>query len=145
LDARGRVDERHRLFDGAAPTLVATTDRSSEERREAWRRAGADVTVFAAVSGGLSLRELLEGLGKRDVQQLLLEGGPTLAWSAVDAGLVDKVVLYLAPKLLGGVEAPGALAGAGFAPLDRAAELRIADVRMIGNDVRVEADVHRDH
>jgi diaminohydroxyphosphoribosylaminopyrimidine deaminase/5-amino-6-(5-phosphoribosylamino)uracil reductase len=53
-------------------------------------------------------------------------------------------VLYLAPRLLGGVGAPGVLAGSGFAPLDRAAQLRITDVEMIGNDVRVEADVHRD-
>jgi diaminohydroxyphosphoribosylaminopyrimidine deaminase / 5-amino-6-(5-phosphoribosylamino)uracil reductase len=144
VDARGRVDERHRLFDGAAPTLVATTDRSSGERREEWRRAGADVTVFGAAPGGLSLPELLGHLGKHDVQHVLLEGGPTIAWSAVEADLVDEIVLYLAPKLLGGVEAPGVLAGSGFAPLDRAARLRITDVEMIGNDVRVEADVHRD-
>jgi diaminohydroxyphosphoribosylaminopyrimidine deaminase / 5-amino-6-(5-phosphoribosylamino)uracil reductase len=144
VDPRGRVDERRRLFDGSAPTLVATTDRSSEERREAWRRAGADVLVLGAASGGLSLPELLEHLGKRDVQQLLLEGGPTLAWSAVEADLVDRIVLYLAPRLLGGAEAPSILAGSGFAPLERAAQLRITDVRLIGNDVRVEADVHRD-
>jgi diaminohydroxyphosphoribosylaminopyrimidine deaminase/5-amino-6-(5-phosphoribosylamino)uracil reductase len=144
VDSRGRVDARHRLFDGAAHTLVATTDRSSEERREAWRASGAEVETFGAIDDGLSLASLLEHLGKRDVQQLLVEGGPTLAWAAVAGGLVDAVVLYLAPKLLGGLDAPGALAGAGIAPVGNAVDLEITSVAQVGNDIRVEADVHRD-
>jgi diaminohydroxyphosphoribosylaminopyrimidine deaminase/5-amino-6-(5-phosphoribosylamino)uracil reductase len=144
VDSRGRVDASHRLFEGDAPTLVATTDRSPEGRRDAWRTAGAEVETFGAVDDGLSLHSLLEHLGKRDVQQLLLEGGPTLAWGAVEAGLVDRLVLYLAPKLLGGVDAPGVLSGTGFAPVARALNLDITSVDLLGADVRVEADVHRD-
>ncbi|HXF72630.1 MAG TPA: dihydrofolate reductase family protein, partial [Actinomycetota bacterium] len=94
--------------------------------------------------GGVSIPALLEHLGKRDVQHLLLEGGPTLAFAAVAAGCVDRVVLYLAPKLLGGAAAPGALAGEGFAPVGEAVRLRIIGVRRVGEDLRVEADVHRD-
>ena len=83
-------------------------------------------------------------LGKRDVQGVLLEGGPTLAWSFVRERLVDRVVLYLAPKLIGGSEAPGVLMGEGFAPIGDAATLRIVSVDGVGDDVQVEADVHRD-
>jgi diaminohydroxyphosphoribosylaminopyrimidine deaminase/5-amino-6-(5-phosphoribosylamino)uracil reductase len=89
------------------------------------------------------VRALVEALGKRDVQQLLIEGGPTLAWSAVREDVVDRLVLYLAPKLLGGAGAPGVLGGAGFAPLGAAAEIDVVDVRTVGRDLRVEADVHR--
>ncbi|HXF37447.1 MAG TPA: bifunctional diaminohydroxyphosphoribosylaminopyrimidine deaminase/5-amino-6-(5-phosphoribosylamino)uracil reductase RibD [Actinomycetota bacterium] len=144
VDARGRVPPRGRLFDGSAPTLVATTEAAPRGAREAWREVGADVAVLPGEAGGVSLPALLEHLGKRDVQHLLLEGGPTLAFSAVAAGCVDRVVLYLAPRLLGGIDAPGALGGAGFAPVGEAVELAIRSVERVGGDLKVEADVHRD-
>jgi diaminohydroxyphosphoribosylaminopyrimidine deaminase/5-amino-6-(5-phosphoribosylamino)uracil reductase len=75
---------------------------------------------------------------------VLLEGGPTLAASAVRDGLVDRVTLFLAPKLLGGVGAPGVLGGEGLAPVDRAVRLEIVSAERIGEDLKVEADVHRD-
>jgi diaminohydroxyphosphoribosylaminopyrimidine deaminase / 5-amino-6-(5-phosphoribosylamino)uracil reductase len=83
-------------------------------------------------------------LGKRDVQGLLLEGGSTLAWSFVRDAVVDRLVHYVAPTVLGGVEAPGILGGEGFAPVDAGLGLTIVDVRRVGPDLRVEADVHRD-
>jgi diaminohydroxyphosphoribosylaminopyrimidine deaminase/5-amino-6-(5-phosphoribosylamino)uracil reductase len=52
--------------------------------------------------------------------------------------------MYLAPKLVGGLRAPSAVMGEGFAPIGEALELRIADVERIGDDLKVEADVHRD-
>jgi diaminohydroxyphosphoribosylaminopyrimidine deaminase/5-amino-6-(5-phosphoribosylamino)uracil reductase len=73
-----------------------------------------------------------------------VEGGATLAWSFVDDGLVDRVVTYLAPKLIGGEDAPGVMGGAGFAPIDRALSLRFTSVAAVGPDLRVEADVQRD-
>ena len=57
-------------------------------------------------TGGVALRALLDHLGKRDVQGLLVEGGATLAWSFVRDDLVDRVVTYLAPKMLGGATSP---------------------------------------
>ncbi|MEX0756213.1 MAG: bifunctional diaminohydroxyphosphoribosylaminopyrimidine deaminase/5-amino-6-(5-phosphoribosylamino)uracil reductase RibD [Actinomycetota bacterium] len=152
VDAAGGTPASGALFDGAPPTLVATTERSPSSVRDAWRAAGAEVLVLDGTRGtedergGLvALRPLLEDLGKRDVQGVLLEGGPTLAWGFASAGLIDQVVLYLAPKLLGGIEAPGALGGTGFAPVTEALDLRIDAVDRIGDDVRVEAHVHRDH
>jgi diaminohydroxyphosphoribosylaminopyrimidine deaminase / 5-amino-6-(5-phosphoribosylamino)uracil reductase len=95
-------------------------------------------------TGGVSLPALVEVLGKRDVQGVLLEGGPTLAWSAVRDGVVDQVVLYLAPMLVGGHGAAGWLAGSGFAPIGRAAPVDIVSIDPLGPDVKVVADVHRD-
>jgi diaminohydroxyphosphoribosylaminopyrimidine deaminase/5-amino-6-(5-phosphoribosylamino)uracil reductase len=145
VDARGRVPARGRLFDGSAPTLVATTEAAPRGAREAWRETGADVVVLPMEEGGgVSVPALLEHLGKRDLQHLLLEGGPTLAFAAVAAGCVDRLVLYLAPKLLGGTDAPGALGGPGFAPVGEAVGLAIRSVARLGPDLKVEADVHRD-
>lgn len=146
VDATGRTPADARIFDGEAPTLVATGPRADQASVDAWTSSGADVMVFEEdATGRVSLPELLSNLGKRDVQGLLVEGGATLAWSFVREGLVDQVVLYLAPKLVGGTDAPGVLMGEGFAPIGDALSLRILNVSRIGEDVKVEADVHRDH
>jgi diaminohydroxyphosphoribosylaminopyrimidine deaminase / 5-amino-6-(5-phosphoribosylamino)uracil reductase len=144
VDAAGSVPATGRAFDDSAPTIVATTERSNSERRGEWLRAGAEVLVLDESDGGVALEELLSTLGKRDVQGVLVEGGPTLAWSAVAGGLVHKLVLYLAPVLAGGSAAPGILGGAGFAPIGSAEQVRIDEVGRVGDDIRVEAHVHRD-
>jgi diaminohydroxyphosphoribosylaminopyrimidine deaminase/5-amino-6-(5-phosphoribosylamino)uracil reductase len=144
VDARGRVGAGGDLFDGSAPKLVATTELASREARALWQEAGAEVVVFESESDLVPLPSLFADLGKRDVQHVLLEGGPTLAWSAVEDGLVDRVVVYLAPRLIGGVDAPGVLGGRGFAPVANALALSIHSAERIGEDLRVEADVHRD-
>jgi diaminohydroxyphosphoribosylaminopyrimidine deaminase/5-amino-6-(5-phosphoribosylamino)uracil reductase len=133
------------MFDAAAPTLVATTELTPTPRRQEWVDAGADVAVLDRdPTGGVSLPAVVELLGKRDMQGVLLEGGPTLAWSAIREGVIDQVVLYLAPVLVGGQGATGWLAGSGFAPIGRAARVDIVSIARVGSDVKVVADVHRD-
>jgi diaminohydroxyphosphoribosylaminopyrimidine deaminase/5-amino-6-(5-phosphoribosylamino)uracil reductase len=143
-DARGTVPATGDLFDDAAPTLVATTPLAPPERRAEWAEAGAEVVVYEAEGGGVPLAQLVGDLGKRDVQGLLLEGGPTLAFAAIEEGLVDTVIVYLAPKLIGGTEAPTVLGGRGFAPITAALPLRIRSFDLVGEDLKVVADVHRD-
>jgi diaminohydroxyphosphoribosylaminopyrimidine deaminase / 5-amino-6-(5-phosphoribosylamino)uracil reductase len=145
VDATGRVPGDRRSFDPVAPTLVATTELAPFDRRQEWLDAGADVAVLERdADDGVSVRALVEALGKRDVQGLVIEGGPTFAWSAVRDGAVDQVVLHVAPSLVGGREAPGWLAGEGFAPISHAGRVDLATVERIGPDLKVVADVHRD-
>ncbi|HEX9375710.1 MAG TPA: bifunctional diaminohydroxyphosphoribosylaminopyrimidine deaminase/5-amino-6-(5-phosphoribosylamino)uracil reductase RibD [Actinomycetota bacterium] len=144
VDAAGRVPGTGRLFSDEAPTLVATSDDADPGAVDAWRAAGAEVVAFPRAPGGVPLAELMAHLGKRDVQSVLLEGGPTLAFSAARDGVVDRLVLFWAPKLLGGSGAPGVLAGEGFAPVGDAVDLEIVSVERVGPDLKVEADVHRD-
>jgi diaminohydroxyphosphoribosylaminopyrimidine deaminase/5-amino-6-(5-phosphoribosylamino)uracil reductase len=144
VDARGRVGPSGDLFDDQAPTLVATTELAPTNARDAWREAGAEVLVVETDGEGVGLTALMRDLGKRDIQGVLLEGGPNLAWSAVEEGLVDRIVLYLSPKLLGGRDAPTVLDGRGFAPVGQALAIRIGSIERVGEDLRVEADVHGD-
>ena len=146
VDSSGRVPPRGHLFDTAAPTLVATTGRTPDVRLREWEAAGAQVLMCdAAPEGRVSLAGLMAQLGKRDVQGVLLEGGSTIAWGAVSEGVVDEVVLYLAPKLLGGSGAPSVLSGEGFAPISEALQLDLTSAEPIGSDLKVVARVHRDH
>jgi diaminohydroxyphosphoribosylaminopyrimidine deaminase/5-amino-6-(5-phosphoribosylamino)uracil reductase len=144
VDARARVPATGDLFDDAAPTLVATTELAPRWSEQAWEAAGAEVEVFEPEGERVPLAALMADLGKRDVQSVLLEGGPTLAWSAVEDDLVDRVVVYLAPRIVGGAGAPTVLGGRGFAPIASALQLRIVSAERVGEDLRVEADVHRD-
>ena len=146
VDTAGRVPAEGHLFDGSAPTLVATTDLAAQDRLDAWGDAGAEVARPRSRRRRAASRSTRcsSALGKRDVQGVLVEGGATLAWSLVRDGLVDKVVQYLAPLLVGGARAPGVIAGGGFAPIANALRLDVAAVDRVGDDLRVEAYVHRD-
>ena len=145
VDTAGRVPATGRLFDGSAPTLVATSDLTAEATIRGWNAAGADVAVLERdAAGAVSLAALLQHLGKRDVQGVLVEGGATLAWSLVRDRLIDDAVLYVSPILLGGAAAPGVVGGRGFAPIAEALELTFDTAERIGPDIRLEAHVHRD-
>ena len=143
VDARGRVPANAKLFDAGAPTLVATTHGAPQQRIAEWQAAGAEVLVADDGAGSVALGPLLDALGKRDVQGVLVEGGPTLAWSVVRDGLADRIVLYLAPKIVGG-HGHGVVDGDGFAPISDAVAMRITSVTRVGPDLKVEADVQRD-
>ena len=146
VDGRGIVPESHRVLSvGPAPTLVATTEGAPAWRRDAWRAAGAEVLVLDdAGSALIPLEDLLRELGKRDVQRVLLEGGPTLAWEAVRGELVDEVVLFFAPILVGGQDAPSVLMGGGIPTIAAPFRLDLDEVVRVGPDIKVVARVHRD-
>lgn len=123
-----------RVLDATAPTMVAVAD-------DADTRHLPDDAVLrlprAAGGPGLDLPALLAALHGRGVRSVLLEGGPTLAGAFVAAGLVDKVVGYLAPVLLGA--GPAALADAGISTIAQALRLDVTETVHIGPDLRITA------
>ncbi|HMA46800.1 MAG TPA: bifunctional diaminohydroxyphosphoribosylaminopyrimidine deaminase/5-amino-6-(5-phosphoribosylamino)uracil reductase RibD [Frankiaceae bacterium] len=132
VDTRGRTPRGARVLDEAAPTLLAVG-------RGVVPPPGADTVVLPPGEGGLDLAALLAALHARDCQEVLVEGGPTLAGSFVDAGLVDRVVGYLAPALLGGPPAYPALRGRGAAGIAAAVRLTLQEVTPVGPDLRLTA------
>ncbi len=145
VDSTGGTPSTARMFDETAPTLVATTSDAPDQVVRAWQETGAEVVVLDRdATAGVSIDALLEALGKRDVQGVLVEGGSTLAWSFLRDRLVDRIVAYVAPKVIGGAGAPGVVAGAGFAPIEAALQVEFDRIDRIGPDLRVEAHVHRD-
>ena len=145
VDGTGRVAAAGRLFDGSAPTLVATTGAAAGEALARWEGAGAEVAVFEPDQGRrVPLAGLVELLGKRGCTSALIEGGPTLGWAALEEHVVDRIVLYVAPKLVGGERAAGVLAGRGVATIGDALPVDIRRVERVGEDLKVVADVHRD-
>jgi diaminohydroxyphosphoribosylaminopyrimidine deaminase/5-amino-6-(5-phosphoribosylamino)uracil reductase len=142
LDARGRVPATGPLFDlTLAPTLVVTTESAPAAARRGWADAGAAVEVVGASRDGrgVDLAETLALLARDGVLQALVEGGPTVHGALLDAGLVDRVVAYVAPVVLGA----GGRAGYGLDPgpaLAQAPRLRLTRVAALGDDVCLEYD-----
>lgn len=91
-----------------------------------------------------SLAELQAELYKREIQSFLLECGPDLAFSALQAGIIDKIVAFVAPRILGGREIP-AIGGEGIEKLGEAIALRDWNVTASGSDIVITAYVHRNH
>ena len=93
------------------------------------------VDVIRDASGGRNLRGVLEELGSRGIQSVLIEGGASVAGQFLDAGLVNKVSFFIAPKIIGGRDAPTAVQGLGAGTLAEAIELEDIQVTQRGPDV----------
>ncbi|MCO8276646.1 bifunctional diaminohydroxyphosphoribosylaminopyrimidine deaminase/5-amino-6-(5-phosphoribosylamino)uracil reductase RibD [Actinoplanes sp. TRM 88003] len=122
VDSDGRTPEKARVKDAAAPTWIATS-----------------AELGTGPDGRVDLNALLTALFGRGIRSVLLEGGPTLAGAFLAAGLVDQVIGYVAPKLLGAGKP--ALVDAGIGTIADALELDLKDITQIGPDLRFTASL----
>ncbi len=138
LDARGRVPAVGPLFDvSIAPTLVVTTEQADVSAVDAWRAAGAKVEAVASTDRGVDLEATLALLGREGVLQALVEGGAAVHGSLLAAGLVDRIVTYVAGVLLGADGRPAA-DWAGPASLGAAPRWDLVAATPVGADVRLD-------
>jgi diaminohydroxyphosphoribosylaminopyrimidine deaminase/5-amino-6-(5-phosphoribosylamino)uracil reductase len=126
-------------------TLVAVTEAAPPPRRDALAAAGAEVLLVPAFGERVDARALMTELARRDLHSVLVEGGAEVNASLLEADLVDKVILFIAPKLIGGRGAPGPIGGAGIADMNAAVPLRDLRVRRFGADLAIEGYVHGHH
>ncbi len=111
------------------PVIVFGNKRAPKELLE------KGIEVVNSVRGDLTA--VLRELGSRSIQSLLVEGGATIAGEFLDAGLVNKVTFLIAPKIIGGVDAPSAVGGRGVEMMSDALELERTTVVQHGNDIEV--------
>ncbi len=145
VDSRARLPLTSRLFEEVKrfPLFVAVGREAPAERVAALEARGAIVLHAPGESSRVHLPALYAQLAERNVTSLLLEGGGTLAAAALADGLVDKVLYFIAPILLGGTTAKSPLAGEGPATIAEGMRLWDVCVRRSGPDVRVEGYVER--
>jgi len=148
LDRRLRTPAAARLLSTLAvgPVIIVTSRHAQclhRERADALERAGATLLALEDPS----MVDALRALADREIQSLVLEGGPAVHQAAWDAGVVDYMQLYIAPVTLGPPRAPSAAAGL---PVALGREISVASLveqtaRMLGPDVLIEGYVHRPH
>ncbi len=120
------------------PALTVRHVAGRDPLRVVLGRAPAEARIHPALELGGDLGDVLDELGRRDVVQLLVEGGASVAHDFHAAGLVDRYVLYLAPALFGGDDGRALFAGPGASTLSQIWRGRVVDVARIGSDLRVE-------
>ncbi len=114
LDSTLRIPLDSKLVASASgDLLIATTSAASSERRAALEARGAEVKVFDGPRGRVDLRDVVSEIGARNYLSLMIEAGSMVNWAALDSGVVDKVFLYYAPKILGGLQSLPMAGGAG--------------------------------
>ncbi len=137
VDARGKVSSLARVFtdEFAARTILATTKRCSERQRAAYTKCGAEVMVLPASGVGVSLVALMKGLHAKGLMHVVCEGGGVLVGSLLKAGVVDELVLFVAPVMLGakGLASVGAVNWA----LAEAPHMNVVESGVVGDDVMI--------
>ncbi|TVQ86396.1 MAG: bifunctional diaminohydroxyphosphoribosylaminopyrimidine deaminase/5-amino-6-(5-phosphoribosylamino)uracil reductase RibD [Chromatiaceae bacterium] len=138
VDSRLRMPAPARMLPLPGATLIATC---VEEPRAiaAMTSAGAEVRICPPnADGQVELRALFAYLAEREINEVLIEAGPTLAGAALAAGLIDELILYLAPHLMGDA-ARGLFRLPALARMEQRIPLAITDVRQVGPDLRISA------
>jgi diaminohydroxyphosphoribosylaminopyrimidine deaminase/5-amino-6-(5-phosphoribosylamino)uracil reductase len=141
IDSDARTPVGAQVLDGAAPTLVAVGVDASTERVAALRATEAEVVELPRNESGVDLAALMATLYERERYLLLLEGGAQLATGFLRADLVDRVVAYIAPILLGAGSA--VIGDFGVPTIDHALRLSPKGVTYLKPDVRIVATVER--
>jgi len=141
VDGEGRTLLTARVFKQPGKTLLALGRKATTEEKAAFAQVGAEILELPATKGLVDLEKLLVALGEHEVTSVLVEGGGILFGSLFDRRLVDKVIAFIAPIIIGGAEARTAVAGMG---VDRVADsFRLERVRVerLGDDLMVSGYV----
>lgn len=136
VDSRGRTPLESKILhlESRACTVIASTQNLPASKEKAYCEKGAEVWKLPRKQGRVDLKALLEKLYQKGVDSVLLEGGATLNWSFIKEELVDRLFIFIAPKIIGGEKAPGPVGGEGLSWMEEALRVRNLKVEKIGRD-----------
>jgi diaminohydroxyphosphoribosylaminopyrimidine deaminase/5-amino-6-(5-phosphoribosylamino)uracil reductase len=131
IDPKLKIPSIAKVLDKDADTIIFTTDQAPLTKANAMRARGIDGRMEQAKNGKLNLKKLIKELGKEEITSIMIEGGGETIGNAFDAGIVDKVMLFISPKILGGKGT--IISGNGFS-IDKALMLERVEMKRIGED-----------
>lgn len=137
VDSKGRTPPTARVLHLPGKTMIATTEDMDKENAEALARAGAEILQLPYRDGRVDLKELLAQLGQRQITSIMVEGGAAVFGSLFEEGLADKLLVFIAPIIIGGLEAKNPVEGKGVEKLAQATNLNRVRVERIGNDILI--------
>jgi len=140
LDSKLKVPLEAKVLENQTsyPTLIFTTSQAGKEKIKFLREKGVRVKIVKDKEGKIDLKEVLKELGKRGIASVLVEGGGEIIGSFVQEGLVDKILLFLSPRLIGGRKAPTWVEGEGFGSLSETPRINISRLRKVEKDILLE-------
>jgi diaminohydroxyphosphoribosylaminopyrimidine deaminase / 5-amino-6-(5-phosphoribosylamino)uracil reductase len=142
LDANLRVPLRSNIFDGKAPTIVLHTASSSKEKLKRLQKKRIITVRMPHRSGTIGFRDIIAKLKQFSLERILIEGGGETIASAFESGVVTDLVLFIAPKIIGGRTAITPVEGLGIADVRNSLKLHDLTIAKIGPDIMLTAKVH---
>lgn len=144
LDSNCEIPMTAKIFDGEAETLLVTgTCLPGAKQAKAEALPKVEVLQLPAVNGKLPVALLLQELAGRNLTSILVEGGSTVHGDFLEAGLVDRIYAFIAPKLIGGKEALTPVGGKGFALMEDCYVLKETETLPLGADILLTGRVER--
>ena len=139
VDSHLRTSPRARVL-SSGRVIIATTRSAPHSKEKRLLRAGAEVLRLPARNGRVHLKSLLRKLAHRKISHVLIEGGGEIIASAFEAHAADRIAVIIAPKIIGGRNAPTVVEGIGITSLNQAITLKNLTVRRLGSDLLIEAE-----
>jgi diaminohydroxyphosphoribosylaminopyrimidine deaminase/5-amino-6-(5-phosphoribosylamino)uracil reductase len=140
VDSNLSTPAKAKVFSGPSPVIIVTLPaKPGQETENRKILAGkARILEVKEKEGQINLKDMLKMLARLEITSILVEGGGTLIGSLFDEGLVDKVIFFISPKIIGGAQAVGSVMGRGVARVDKALRLKKLRLRHIAEDILIE-------
>ena len=144
LDSSLKISLKARLFSGVQPSdcIIATTAKALDRKKAAFLKRGINVIVCPARGGLIDLKWLFKKLAKHGIMSILMEGGAHVIGSALKEGLIDKMYIYIAPKIFGDQKALNSVVGINAAHINRTIQLKRVTYQSVGTDLLVQGYIH---
>jgi diaminohydroxyphosphoribosylaminopyrimidine deaminase/5-amino-6-(5-phosphoribosylamino)uracil reductase len=143
VDSQLSTPEDANIFSKNRPVIIATLYNQPGQETDNRRILAAKARILEVKEkeGQINLKDMLKKLAQLGIANILVEGGGTLIGSFFDEGLVDKVLFFISPKIIGGKEALSSIMGRGISRIDRAVKLKDVKLKKIGEDFLIEGYV----
>ena len=141
LDSNLRIPINSKILkkQDSGKTIIATLKNSNSEKKQKLSEMGIKVIEIEEERGRINLKKLFKRLKDMDIDSILIEGGGTVNYSLLESDLIDKLYLYIAPKIIGGKDSKNFVAGEGVDELDKSFNFNIENIQSLGEDILLEA------
>tara|TARA_Y100000310_G_scaffold212402_1_gene213252 strand:+ start:869 stop:1918 length:1050 start_codon:yes stop_codon:yes gene_type:complete len=136
VDSTLKISERAKIFKDTNKIIVATTKKAPKKKIDKLHQKGVQVLVLDLKSGLVDLKELMKELGKSEITLIIIEGGAELSGNAIKEHIVDKILMFTAPKIIGNGLNP--IKNLGIKKVNKAIKLKNISIKNIGKDLLVE-------
>ncbi|MFZ5351860.1 MAG: bifunctional diaminohydroxyphosphoribosylaminopyrimidine deaminase/5-amino-6-(5-phosphoribosylamino)uracil reductase RibD [Bacillota bacterium] len=145
VDSCGRIPLEAKVLNlkSNARTIIAVTEKADENKLKQLEEIGAEIITTQSKDNRVDLSHLMKILGEKGIDSVLLEGGGELNYSALKAGIVDKLLVFIAPKIVGGSEAKTPVGGEGISHIKDALKVNNTSVYRFEEDIMIEAYISK--
>jgi len=143
VDSNLSISENSNIFAGDSQVIIITLASRPGQETENRKNLAAKAKILEAreKAGQINLRDALKRLARLQISNIIVEGGGTLIGSLFDERLVDKILFFISPKIIGGKEAVSSVMGNGVKRIDQAIKLSDLKIRRLGEELLVEANI----